>query len=152
MNRIISATLILMIITGCDSIRGVSHIRNESPYPDQACIKKAVLAVPGISEFDYRGETGGRPLTVHGIEKPNQIHRYLYKYSKLNGNFYFIVNYEGKTEFHHTYIGINRTPPQKEIDLMRPVMFKIEKEIEKQCGLAGFSAGVIEHCMGVKCE
>jgi hypothetical protein len=139
-------------ITGCDFIHGVSHVRLDSPTPDIKCLENAVTAVPGVTKFEYRNEEGGRPLTMHGIEKPNQIHRFFYQYSGLNGNFYFLVNYKGEAEFRHTYIDINRTPPQRDIDTIRPVMFEIENEIEKQCGLVGFSAQVIEECMGVECD
>jgi len=127
-------------------------MRRDALFPDISCITNAVQSVPGVSNVEYRSESGGRPLTIHGIEKPDEIHRYIYQYSGLTGNFYFRVNYKGGVDYNHTYFDINRTPPQNEIDEIRPVMFKIEQAIETECGVKGFTSGVVERCSGVKCE
>lgn len=104
-----------------------------------------------MSDVEYRIENGGRPLTAHGIEEPDQIHRYTYKYTGLNGNFYFKVNYEGETEFYHTYIDVNATPRQTDIVIIRQAMFKIEKRVADECGVVALSSSVTESCRGVQC-
>lgn len=91
-------------------------------------------------------------MTLHGIEKPDQIHRFFYKYNGLGGNFFFLTNYQGRTEFHHTHIDVNRKPPQSEIDQIRPAMLRIEQAIEAQCGLTGLSRMIKESCNGVQCS
>ena len=140
-------------LTGCfDYVRGISHIRRDSPLPNNACIASAVKSISGVTDYEYKLELGVRPLTLHGIEKPNEVHRHTYRYSGLNGNFYFEVNYKGEVEYHHTYLYLDQIPPQTEINAIRPVMLKIEEGIEENCALPGFASGVTETCMGVKCE
>ena len=137
---------------GCDTIGGITHVKRDVPFPDSSCIMKAVQSVPGVSNVEYKTESGGLPLTMHGLEKPDEIHRYIYRYSGLRGNFYYRLNYKRVADYSHTYIDLNRAPPQKEIDTIRPVMFQIEKAIETECDAKGFMSGMVERCSGVKCE
>jgi len=142
-----------LILAGCyDYVRGISHVNRKSPLPDSACIAEAIKSVQGVSNYVYKVESGGRPLILHGIEKPNKIHRHTYVFSGLNGNFYFNENYAGEVEYHHTYLGLNQTPSQKEINIIRPVINRIEKQIEKKCQLQGFVSGIEQACIGVNCE
>lgn len=146
------ASTVSIFVAGCDTIGGISHVKRETSLPGNSCIINAVQSVQGVSDVEYRTESGGRPLTLHGIEKPDEVHRYIYRYSGLMGNFYYRVNYKGDVEYHHTYFDINRVPPQSEIDNIRPIMFEIEKTIETKCNLNDFVSGIEEKCSGVKCE
>ena len=137
---------------GCDSIHGVSHVLYKAPKPEKTCIEKAILSVPNVSNLKYKKVSSGRPITLHGLEKADEVNYYFYKYLGLNGNLYFNVNYKEETTFFHTYIGMNKVPSQNEIDKIRPIMFQIESEIEKQCGLVDFSSKIEERCFSVKCE
>jgi len=142
----------LVLVAGCDYVHGVIHFTRITEIPPFKCVENSLRKVEGVSDVLYRTEEGGRPLTAHGIEKPDRIHRYMYKYAGLNGNFYFKVNYKDETEFYHTYIDINATPPQADIDAIRPAMFQIEKRVADECGVPNFSSSVKESCSGVQCK
>ncbi|WP_351018647.1 hypothetical protein [Shewanella sp. AC91-MNA-CIBAN-0169] len=111
---------------------------------------KATKSVQGVSDVEYRSEEGGRELTLSGIQQPEVISRILYTYDGLNGNFYFRTNHKGIVEFNHTYFGINRRPPQSDIDKIRPVMLKIEDSITQHCKI-DISTKTVEKCMGITC-
>jgi len=140
------------LVAGCDYVHGVTHFTRVAEVPPFRCVEDSLRKVEGVSDVVYRVEEGGRPLTAHGIEKPDQIHRYMYRYAGLNGNFYFKVNYKGDSEFYQTYIDINSTPPQADIDAIRPAMFKIEKRVANECGIVALTSSVEESCSGVQCK
>jgi len=136
----------IAIVAGCDHMHGVRHFTKVAEVPPFRCVENTLRKVEGVSDVAYRVEEGERPLTAHGIENPDQIHRYMYRYAGLNGNFYFKVNYKGDTEFHQTYIDINATPPQADIDVIRPAMFKIEKRVANECGVVNLTSSIKEAC------
>lgn len=152
----ISSRILLLVaialVAGCDYMHGVSRFTKVGTVPPFKCVEDSLRRVGGVSDVAYRVEEGGRPLTAHGIEKPDQIHRYMYTYRGLRTNFYFKVNYKNEIEFHHTYFDINATPPQDDIDEIRPIMFKIEKRVANECGIPELSSSVKESCSGVQCK
>ena len=142
----------LVLVAGCDYVHGVTHFTRITEIPPFKCVEDSLRKVEGVNDVLYQIEEGGRPLTAHGIEKPAQIHRYMYNYAGMRGNFYFKVNYKGETEFYHTYIDIDATPPQADIDAMRPAMFKIEKRVADECGEPNLTYSLKESCLGVQCK
>lgn len=153
--RVASILLIafsVFILGGCDTIYGVSRYSQVGAVrlPIE-CIVEVTKSVAGVSDVEYRTEEGGRELTFGGIQQPEIIDRFLYTYDGLNGNYYFRTNYKGIAEFRHTYIDINRRPPQSEIDKIRPVMIEIENSVSQHCQI-DISTKTIENCLGVTCE
>ena len=104
-----------------------------------------------MSHVESRLETGGRPLTLHGIEKPDQVHRFLYEYKAIHGSFYYILHYDGRAEFHHTYGSIRIKPPQAIIDTLYPAFGAVDDALESQCGLIDLKIAIHEICSGVRC-
>lgn len=148
---LISLLLIVAALAGCDTVYGITRYSNVGAIALPVdCIVQATEKVSGVSFVEHRKEEGGRELTLGGIQPPEVIDRFLYAYGGLNGNFYFLTNFKGIAEFRHTYIDINRRPPQTEIDKIRPVMVEIENSISEYCVL-DLSSKVIENCSGVEC-
>jgi len=90
-------------------------------------------------------------LTLHGIEKPYQIHRFLYEYNGIQGSFYYMVGYDGRAEFSHTFLSMGIKPPQATIDKLYPAFRAVDDVLESQCGLMGLKAEIHEECFGVRC-
>lgn len=142
----------ISILAGCDTINGVSRSTSTGMIQIPVnCILQATESVRGVSSVVHRIEKGSKELTLGGIQNPEIVDRFIYKYSGLSGNFYFITNYKGETNFNHTYIYINSTPPQSEIDTIRPAMIEIEKSIYENCGINLNSSKSNERCRGVAC-
>ena len=140
LKRIFSLTLVSFLLGACDSIHGITHINNKVLfYPKSKCIKNAVTSIDGVSQLEYKEYEGSVPLTLHGLEEKDKIHSYFYKYHDIRGYFSFSVNYKGEVKYFQSYTDINRVPPQKNIDKIRPIMFKIEKNIEKECNLVNYA-------------
>ena len=147
----VALVVVALVLGGCDSYYGVSRQARLEHFVDHRCLKAALEQVNGITDIKYQFAEGGRPWTGSGLQAPDQLHYYFFKVNELNGNVYFLVNYEQKTEFHQSYGALNMMPPQEHIDIIRPIMTKIEKEIEISCGIKGFVAKITEHCAKVQC-
>ena len=91
-------------------------------------------------------------LLGRGIQEPDQIYRYFYRYNGLRGNFYFSVNYKDEVEYRHTYLYMHSKPPQSEIDLIHPIMIQIERKVADTCDVPEFKSAIAESCIGVSCD
>lgn len=146
--RVLLITIVVQI-AGCDFIHGVARYTGPMPIaPSAKCVEEAIAAVDGVKNVSYSQEEGGRPLTLHGIEKPNQVHRFWYEYKGIKSNVYYVVHYDGTAEYHHSYGCINCTPPQELIDRLRPGMLAIDEAVSSRCGL---TVPIHESCSGVTC-
>jgi hypothetical protein len=150
--KFLAFLVILCSVSACDTVRGVTRASDSfgSP-PETNCVVEAVRSIKGISNVTYERELGGRPLTAHGIETPDVVHRYWYEYEGLRNNFYFTVKYDGTAELVHGYVCLNCTPPQEEIDKIYPAILAIEDALEANCSLEGLRSNVREYCVGVRC-
>jgi hypothetical protein len=141
--------LLPVLLAGCDHIAGVVRQTSQMPSaPSPQCVQEAASSIEGMTNVAYSLEQGGRPLTLHGIEKPDQVHRIQYRYAGVNGNLYFIVRCDGSATYHHTYICINCTPLQSNVDTIYPAMLAIDEAVRSRCGL---SAPIHEVCRGIRC-
>lgn len=141
--------ILFILIAGCDHIGGVvRHTGEMSAAPSLQCVRDAVFSVEGVTNVTYSLEQGSRPLTLHGIAEPDQVHRVRYTYRGVNSDLHFVVRYNGSATYYHTYISINRTPPQSIIDSIYPGMRAIDEAVWSQCGVA---APIYESCRGVRC-
>jgi hypothetical protein len=153
MKRLTMIPALAFTLVGCDFIYGVSRSTPDTlqSVPDISCVTAVLPTIPGVTDVAYETELGGRPLTWHGVEKPNQLHRFRYKYNGLFGNFFFETNFKGHTAFYHSYLMMNRRPPQSDIDQIHPVMLQIESAIEAQCDVSNLRRTIRERCQGVSC-
>src|SRR6266480_5177102 len=79
-----------------------------SPALADACVVSAVRSIDGMSNVTYKLESESWPLTSHGIEKPDEVHRFWYEYKGAHNNFYLLVSY--KASYHHVG-GIHEDEP-----------------------------------------
>ncbi len=129
-------------------IRATTFEKVEIPL---SCVVEAVRSVPGVNDVSVQSEEGPKPVTLHGIERPDVIQRVSYRYDGLSGNFYFQTNYEGRVRFSQSYLSMNMPPPQEHIDKIRPAFEKIEAAIAKQCPSLQALERIQEECLPVKC-
>ncbi len=151
--KLLAIVVLTSNVAACDFMNGVTRHANigDISLPIE-CVADVTKSVPGVENVQVRLEEGSRQLTWSGIQEPEQIQRVFYDYEGLRGNFYFISDYQGKTEFHHTYILINATPPQEEVDTIRMAMTAIEFAITEACSIQLSPPQLIEDCYGVVCE
>jgi copper chaperone CopZ len=139
----------VILVAGCDYLHGVSRYTGEIPIaPPSKCVEEAISSVDGVTNVSYSLEEGGRPLTLHGIQQSDQVHRFWYEYKGIKSNVYFISHYNGTADYHHSYGCINCTPPQEVIDRLYPGMRAIDQAVTSHCGLA---VPIHERCSGVRC-
>jgi len=146
------ALLLWFLVVGCDYIHGVSRVSTDfTPYPGSNCVVDAVKSIDGMSNVFYQKESGGRRLTLHGMEKPDEIHRFWYEYKGLRNNFYFLVDYKGHVQLHHSFGCLDCTPPQEQVDKIYPAILAVEEALESRCGITGLRSNIKEYCSGVHC-
>ena len=121
-----------------------------SPAPDDACVVKAVSSIDGMHDVAVQLESGSRPITRHGLQKADEIHRFRYEYRGIQNNFYFSTGYDGLTELCHFYGGLTK-PSQENVDALLPAMLEIEDVLQAQCGMTGLKEIMRQHCSGVRC-
>jgi len=150
--RHVVVLLAAMPCASCDIFYGVFHsARDVSPIPSDSCVVNAIGAIPGITNVSSGVEAGGRPLTLHGVEKPDEIHRFFYEYHGIRSSFFISVSYQGHADYFHDFIDINRKPSQDVIDRLHPVFSEVDRVLQTQCGMTNLALKVHETCRGVRC-
>jgi hypothetical protein len=153
MRHVSPLLLLLLLLTGCDPVYGISRSACVPLMPPPDSVASAIRDTPGVDQVEYRFSEEGEPLTLTGIKAPDQVHTFSYRGgSNVRGSLQFTVDYRGTVEYSQSLMMMGRHPPQEWIDATRPVMLKIEQRLERDCGLKGLSDAVVERCIGVKCK
>ena len=105
----------------------------EKQVPNFQCIKDSLASSDNVTSVSYRIDVGGKPLTLHGIEKPNQLHRFFYKLNGVSNNFYFNVNYLNETSYSHGVAATENQEAEKLVNIFKPFILKFESKIEAKC-------------------
>lgn len=149
------ATFLFATLAGCDTINGVTRVSSDiGPVPVDAyqCVADAITNMEDVELVRYTVDEGSRPLTLSGVEAPDVVHSYWYRYSGIGAGMQLVMKYDGRVEFRQSHIRINGTPSQADIDVIRPLMTRIEKAVADQCGITALETGVSEKCSNVRCE
>jgi len=149
MIKILISILIVSILTGCvPKTFGVGRLAYlENIKPNFNCIKLSLEDIDGVSNVHYQIEEGGRPITWHGLEAPNKVHRFEYSFKGIyNANLFFITDYENNTDYHHSMSAVDYEKGQELTTSFYPFMKNLELLIEKRCGLPNFREDIIPFC------
>jgi hypothetical protein len=153
LGAVARAGLFGLLCTGCDTLYGVSHFAPRiSIMPSDACVIEALQSIPAMLHVSSRVETGSSPLTWHGIESPDQIHRFFYEYNGIRGSLFISVSYKKRVDYHHDYLYIHQRPPQAVIDRLYPAFSAVDEALDSECGIPDLGSKVQESCNGVRCR
>jgi hypothetical protein len=156
--RRISAVLLpsLLILSGCDTLYGVSRTAKLERQPSLECVASVVSTTSGVTTVERKSYQGGVAVTLSGLKEPASIvNNFFYRGkegSNIVGALQILQDHEGKITFTHSLMDINRKPPQIEVDASRPVMKRIEERLAAECGIGQLTDRVKEKCNGVSCE
>jgi len=139
-------------IAGCDPIYGISRNSRLSSLPELDCVESAIRSVPRVTTVRRWYTEGSRPLALTGIKPPDHDYYFSYEVEDTGASLYLSVNYRGEVEYSQHLIKIGSPPPQKDIDVVRPVMVEVETALESRCNVRGLHAAIEESCSGVTCE
>jgi len=152
MKGLIAAMLLIPLLTACDRYFGVVRsASNLSLVPPYTCVIDALQSIPGIATVSSESRDGSRPLTFHGIEKPDKLTYYHYKYQGVPGWVYFSVSYRGKADFRQGQLWLGVRPNQQSVDTLYPALGHIEEALETQCALGELAVKIHQQCYGVRC-
>jgi hypothetical protein len=147
------ALAVCLAAIGCDTYYGIIRTSTAfSPTPVDACVVDAIRSIDGMTHVSSQLESGGRRLTWHGLQRPDEIHRFLYEYRGLRSGFYLLVTSDGAAQLHQSYGGLNRIPPQKDVDTIYPALLTIEVALQRQCGADALGSKIKQLCSGVRCD
>ena len=145
--------LVLVLVTGCDPIFGVSRQAHVPFMPEPARVGAAIRATPGVDDVEYRQSVGDRPLTFTGIKPPDQVYTFSYRGgTNVHGVVQFIVDYKQSVEYSQYLLCMGAPPSQAWLDATHPVMIQIEQRLADSCGLTNLQSSVVENCIRVKCK
>lgn len=152
MKAIAPILIVTTVLCGCEVFQGV--VRESADFdqiPQPTCVTNAISTVPGISNVTYHADSGGRPITLHGIEKADVIQLYNYKYEGLKSSLWIVIRYDGHATLHDSFGCLNCGLSQSEVNRIYPAILQIEHALEAQCGMVGLRSKMREHCRGVTC-
>lgn len=149
--KLILIITLSFLVSACDFVRGVTRSSSFSQYPNTECVLNATRSIDGVSSVRYTTEEGSKPLTMHGIEKPDIIHRYWYTYKDIENDFYFRESFDGSVELRHGYACLNCYPDQDIINTIYPFLTTVEEKLKSQCGVSIEPSNTYESCSGVVC-
>jgi hypothetical protein len=134
----------LSLLSGCDSVYGVTRSALIANQPDIACVERVIRATPKVARVSYV-LSGTRPI--------NQVHSFIYgaEVPSISGALQFGREYSERIFFRQTYLVINRLPDPATVASTRPVMLHVENELARHCGLNDLPQSVVERCTKVEC-
>jgi len=125
-----------LALSGCDTISGVSRTAAVHKLPDFDQLRARIEGYPEVSKVKFWEREGGRPLTLTGIKKADQVYYLSYSGGEdVRGILTFKRNYNAEVQYNQSLTAMNSRPPQAMIDASWPVMKKIEKDLEENFGL-----------------
>ena len=140
------------LLTSCDRLFGIVRDAPVAFMPDPARVGAVIRAAPGVDNVQYLSFQEGRSFGLNGIEPGAHGYEFLYHGDTyVGGSLEFVEDYKHRVEYSQEHLGF-RPPSQECIDATRPVMIRIEEELEESCGLTNLQASVIEHCIRMKCK
>jgi hypothetical protein len=135
--RVLTATVALIALAGCDTIYGVSSGAHLSAPTDEACISTALAAVPGITVVDRTQ----RSNESHRLwPKPGRIqtqsHVWIYDFGGPKPGI-VQTHFDDRGEGHYSNslrrMGV-RIPPA-DMSAFEPVMNRVDAALQARCGL-----------------
>jgi hypothetical protein len=159
MKLTLAIILASLLCASCDPGYGVvRYAHNVSVIPSDSCVVRALETIPGMTAISTRIEHGSRPLTLHGIEKPDTVHRFFYDYRGIRGSLFIAVSYNGHATYDNGYLRLLGNQPlrdhgqrQSVIDQLRPALKEVDQALEAMCGMTDLSTKVHESCYYVRC-
>ena len=139
----ILSILVLLLISGCDTIYGISRRATVDTCPSREEVEKLLYSLPEISSVKYERDEGGIPLTLTGLKAPPIIHTYMYSGgTNVSGVLQFTVDYKNIVSYSQTLLALGSPPPQEMMDATEQVMIKIEKLLETELNLTNLQSSV----------
>jgi hypothetical protein len=145
---------VALAISGCDPIYGISRGASLDGMPQVNCVESAIKETPGTIDVKYQYSVGGRPLTLTGIQGPDEVHSFIFSGgpdSHIHGAVQVTLHYDKTATFAETLLRMWERPPQEDIDATIPVMHEIEARLEARCNLSPTPMKTYERCIGVRC-
>src|SRR5207249_4851123 len=87
--------VMIFALCGCDTISGVSRSAVVRRIPDLQKLKNFIQGYPEISGVKFQAREGGRPLTLTGIKKADEVYYLSYSGGEnIRGTLMFERNYK----------------------------------------------------------
>lgn len=144
------AIISILTIAGCDTHYGVTRTAKIDRFIDHQCIYRSLQSVEQISIIKY-DFMGGNPEMTPEMQDAYARHRYHYTVDKENSFVSVLTNNNG-TEITLFSRKNQRPPPQEHVNIIRPVMDKVQTAISEHCKIEKLPSLVKETCTKVKCD
>ena len=146
LGKIVGAKGLLLMaalpLPGCDSHYGVVREMTGDASIAHPCVRQALAKTGGVANI--------KQVAMDETES-YQRRFYDYQHEDLNVRLSVVLSSSNVPKFAHVYHRKHSPPPQHEIDIVRPLMAEVERNLEVTCKLAGIAGNVKERCRGVHC-
>lgn len=129
--------LAISVLFGCDSFHNFSRTIRLDSSVEHECIKIALGNVEQVKNVKYELRSGGRPLTLTGIQDSDIHHYYYYEIEDLYGHIILTKDYKNTSEIIQGYPTYNLKNNQATINKINYVIEEIQNSVEKECEIKG---------------
>src|SRR6185503_2157274 len=112
--RALALFCVVLAISGCDPIYGVSRVASLNAMPQVECVESAIRDTPGIANVRYQYSEGSRPLALTGIQAPDEVHSFIFSGSPdshIHGVVQVTLRYDKTATFADTLLQMIDRPP-----------------------------------------
>ncbi len=162
-TKVIISRLLITIsfsvwLSACDYVGGTRHFVELRSVPDMACIAEVLEGIPEISDIEVDNGSEGGAITITGEQSPDKVVNFSYAIvhkpsSNVEGQvdtkrvaIRFLFKKRSKADYTHAYIQQNSTPAQSEVDIVLPVIDKIERRLFEDCDIEELNNRVDRYC------
>lgn len=145
---------LLLGLTACDPIYGISAATISSSPPDQTCIFSALSNTPGVHEAHELSRTyDGWLIAGDGPKHGTQIQYYSYKvgpHPMQTATLEIELHSDGQYHYGNFMLSMHERIPKQEIYDAYPVMVASIAEVSRMCNL-NISTKMKYGCIGYDC-
>lgn len=127
----------VVLLSACDFTAGLIQVYRLDKSPLPVCVEETLGHVAGIADVSYA------PAEVNR----RTLHRFTYRAEGVEVRLDIDRN-RTRPEYVQSYMVLNTVPSSELIARLRPVMTRVNRALESNCGMRGLSQGVVESCPG----
>lgn len=129
-----AGTVILLLLAGCDTLRGVSSRASLPEAVDVDCITATLSAIPEAGEVAYEQEVS-RSTEILPRQRKIVTTMHVWRYGEGGrANLRIIENARGR-RFENSRLQLGRPVPREEVARFTPLMRAVNRTIQAQCGV-----------------
>ncbi|OQW78570.1 MAG: hypothetical protein BVN32_06310 [Proteobacteria bacterium ST_bin14] len=125
---------VLLLLAGCDTLRGVAIRTSLSEPVDVSCVTATLSAIPEAGEVVYE-QNVSRSTEILPKQRKIVTTMHVWRYGEgRRANLWIIESVRGR-KFENSRLQLGRAVPLEEVARFIPLMREVNRAIQAQCGV-----------------